>query len=97
MKGVSTPSHQEVARRLGDYMAKWRTDRGLSLEKAAQRMGGRDLQAWDRWEKGQRTNPTLKTLIELAAVMDVELPALIADIYPSAPVVDVDFTPDTPD
>lgn len=71
----------DVAQRLGARMRTWRDQNQLTLEKSAAKVG-LDLQQWHRWESGETKNPTLSSLMKIAAAMDTDLPTLIADIYP---------------
>lgn len=79
---MPTVPPEVVARRLGERMLAWRVENGVTQQEAGERLG-RAHQQWSRWERSARDgrNPALTNLMEIADVMGVELPDLVADLY----------------
>ena len=68
------PSYEQVLRRLANGVRAARRDLGLSQEEAAHRAGIAVWQ-WQRVESGRGI--TLKTLVAVAAALEVELEKIV--------------------
>ncbi len=64
---------------LGENLARYRKDKGLSQEKLAEYMGV-SRQAVTKWESNT-TKPSSENLIKLAKLFDVSVDVLLSDVY----------------